>query len=104
MPFTILVTLLGVTQGIGKASTIKYVPVYYPKDVGAVVGLVGALRAAGGSRKCRDVRVAKGTTGLPQSMFWVDLRRDPRISLQIALEWPAFGGAVAAPIWLQAAR
>jgi NNP family nitrate/nitrite transporter-like MFS transporter len=71
VPFTILVTLLGLTQGIGKASTIKYVPVYYPKDVGAVVGLVGALGALGGAGMPMTFAWLKGMTGIPQSMFWV---------------------------------
>ena len=69
--FTVVVTLLGVTQGIGKASTIKYVPVYYPKDVGAVVGLVGALGALGGAFMPATFAWLKGATGIPQSMFWV---------------------------------
>jgi MFS transporter, NNP family, nitrate/nitrite transporter len=69
--FTILVTLLGLTQGIGKASTIKYVPVYYPNDVGAVVGLVGALGALGGAAMPVTFAWLKEATGIPQSMFWV---------------------------------
>ena len=69
--FTILVTLLGVTQGIGKASSIKYVPVYYPNDVGAVVGLVGCLGALGGSFMPMMFAWLKLATGVPQSMFWV---------------------------------
>ena len=35
-------------MGIGKASVYKYVPNYFPKDVGAVGGLVGMLGALGG--------------------------------------------------------
>lgn len=40
--------LLGVGMGVGKASVYKYVPEYYPKDVGLVGGLVGTLGALGG--------------------------------------------------------
>lgn len=69
--FAICVTLLGVTQGIGKASTIKYVPEYYPKDVGVVVGLVGTLAALGGFAMPPLFAYLKEWTGRPQSMFWV---------------------------------
>ena len=69
--FAICVTLLGVTQGIGKASTIKYVPEYYPKDVGVVVGLVGTLAALGGFVMPLLFAYLKEWTGKPQSMFWV---------------------------------
>ncbi len=69
-PFTICVTLLGITQGIGKASTIKYVPEYYPKDVGVVVGLVGSLAALGGFAMPPLFAYLKEWTGKPQSMFW----------------------------------
>ena len=37
---TVLMVLVGVAMGIGKASVYKYVPNYYPRDVGAVGGLV----------------------------------------------------------------
>ncbi len=69
--FTICVTLLGITQGFGKASTIKYVPEYYPKDVGVVVGLVGSLAALGGFAMPPLFAYLNKWTGQPQSMFWV---------------------------------
>ena len=46
--FTVLMFVVGVGMGVGKASVYKYVPNYYPKDVGVVGGLVGALGALGG--------------------------------------------------------
>lgn len=43
-----LVVLIGVGMGIGKASVYRYIPEYFPNDVGAVGGLVGTLGALGG--------------------------------------------------------
>lgn len=69
--FSALVLAIGVTQGIGKASTIKYIPEYYPRDVGVVVGLVGALAAIGGFAMPPLFAYLREWTGQPQSMFWV---------------------------------
>lgn len=44
----VLITLVGVGMGIGKASVYRYIPEYFPNDVGAVGGLVGTLGALGG--------------------------------------------------------
>ncbi|MDO8688371.1 MAG: MFS transporter, partial [Dehalococcoidales bacterium] len=46
--FALLVFLIGVAMGIGKASVYRFIPDYYPRDVGAVGGLVGLLGATGG--------------------------------------------------------
>ncbi len=46
--FTTLIVVVGCGMGIGKASVFKYVPDYFPRDVGAVGGLVGMLGALGG--------------------------------------------------------
>jgi NNP family nitrate/nitrite transporter-like MFS transporter len=40
--------VVGCGMGIGKASVFKYVPDYFPRDVGAVGGVVGMLGALGG--------------------------------------------------------
>ncbi len=47
-PFFLLVELLGIGMGLGKASVYKYIPEYFPNDVGAAGGLVGSLGALGG--------------------------------------------------------
>lgn len=46
--FTALVLLLGLAMGLGKAAVYKHIPVYFPKDVGAVGGLVGVIGGLGG--------------------------------------------------------
>jgi NNP family nitrate/nitrite transporter-like MFS transporter len=46
--FTALMLVVGCGMGIGKASVFKYVPDYFPRDVGAVGGTVGMLGALGG--------------------------------------------------------
>jgi NNP family nitrate/nitrite transporter-like MFS transporter len=48
VPFSILLFVLGCAMGIGKASVYKYIPDYFPNDVGAVGGVVGMLGALGG--------------------------------------------------------
>lgn len=45
---TLLMFVLGCAMGIGKASVFKYIPDYFPNDVGAAGGVVGALGALGG--------------------------------------------------------
>lgn len=46
--FTILVFVIGIAMGIGKAAVYKYIPDYFPEDVGVVGGLVGVLGGLGG--------------------------------------------------------
>lgn len=43
-----LVFVAGLAMGIGSAATFKYVPMRYPRAVGAVSGVVGALGGLGG--------------------------------------------------------
>jgi NNP family nitrate/nitrite transporter-like MFS transporter len=43
-----LIFFVGCCMGIGKASVYKYIPNYYPADVGAVGGLVGMMGGLGG--------------------------------------------------------
>lgn len=46
--FTFISFTLGVAMGIGKAAVYKYIPEYFPQDVGVVGGIVGVLGGLGG--------------------------------------------------------
>ncbi len=46
--FTFLVFVVGIMMGIGKAAVYKFIPEYYPKDVGVVGGIVGVIGGLGG--------------------------------------------------------
>ncbi|HET6424487.1 MAG TPA: MFS transporter [Planctomycetaceae bacterium] len=67
--FTALMCLVGVAMGIGKASVYKYIPNYFPNDVGAVGGLVGLLGALGGFILPKAFGWLGRETGFPQAAF-----------------------------------
>ena len=67
--FTALMFVVGCGMGIGKASVYKYIPDYYPEDVGAVGGLVGALGALGGFVLPPLFGYLGRTTGSPRMAF-----------------------------------
>jgi len=46
--FTVLVFGVGVATGIGKAAVYRYIPDYFPRDIGVVGGIVGVLGGLGG--------------------------------------------------------
>ncbi|MBI2815795.1 MAG: NarK/NasA family nitrate transporter [Acidobacteria bacterium] len=46
--FTFLVFVAGMAMGIGKAAVYRYIPDYFPQDVGVVGGMVGVLGGLGG--------------------------------------------------------
>lgn len=46
--FTILVFIVGIAMGIGKAAVYKFIPEYFPRDVGVVGGIVGVIGGLGG--------------------------------------------------------
>jgi len=48
IPFTVIVVGVGIAMGIGKAAVYKHIPVYFPKEVGVVGGMVGVLGGLGG--------------------------------------------------------
>lgn len=68
--FTFLVFIVGCGMGIGKAAVYKYIPEYFPKDVGAVGGLVGLLGALGGFFLPPLFAYAYALTGIPQTTFF----------------------------------
>jgi MFS transporter, NNP family, nitrate/nitrite transporter len=69
--FTTLVVVVGVAMGIGKASVYKYVPEYFPNDVGGVGGLVGAIGAIGGFVLPIAFARSEAFVGRPEAMFYV---------------------------------
>jgi len=69
--FTILIFVVGIAMGIGKAAVYKYIPEYFPADVGAVGGLVGMLGALGGFFLPPIFSYLWIATALPQSPFFV---------------------------------
>lgn len=46
--FTLLVFILGIIWGIGKAAVYRHIPDYFPEEVGVVGGMVGVLGGLGG--------------------------------------------------------
>ena len=61
--------LVGIGMGLGKASVYKYIPNYFPQDVGAVGGLVGLLGAMGGFILPKTFGWLGRATGFPQAAF-----------------------------------
>jgi NNP family nitrate/nitrite transporter-like MFS transporter len=67
--FAALMFVVGCCMGIGKASVFKYIPNYFPNDVGAVGGLVGLLGALGGFILPPAFGILGRATGVPQMAF-----------------------------------
>jgi NNP family nitrate/nitrite transporter-like MFS transporter len=67
--FTALMFVVAAGMGIGKASVYKYIPNYFPNDVGAVGGLVGLLGALGGFILPKAFGWLGRETGFPQAAF-----------------------------------
>jgi len=80
--FTVLMVIVGVAMGIGKAAVYKHIPEYFPNDVGAVGGLVGAVGGLGGFFLPLMFAWAAARSGLPQSTFWVLL-----VFTMVSLGW-----------------
>jgi NNP family nitrate/nitrite transporter-like MFS transporter len=67
--FTGALFALGCAMGIGKASVYKYIPDYFPRDVGAVGGVVGTLGALGGFFLPPAFGALARWSGMPQLAF-----------------------------------
>ena len=67
--FVSLMFVLACAMGIGKASVYKYIPDYFPNDVGAVGGVVGMLGALGGFFLPPVFGLLGRMTGSPQLAF-----------------------------------
>lgn len=98
--FTALMFVLGFFMSLGKAAVYKHIPVYYPKNVGAVGGLVGMIGGLGGFILPIAFGVLNDLTGIWTSCFmllflvagvslvWMHLaiRRMEREALEPSLE------------------
>ena len=69
--FGTVVFIIGVAMGIGKAAVYKYIPEYFPNDVGSVGGMVGAVGGLGGFYLPLLFAWALSVTDLPTSTFFV---------------------------------
>jgi NNP family nitrate/nitrite transporter-like MFS transporter len=67
--FTLLIFVVGCGMGVGKAAVYKYIPEYFPHDVGAVGGLVGLLGALGGFFLPLLFAYTVRLTRIPQTTF-----------------------------------
>ena len=67
--FTALIFVLGFFMSLGKAAVYKHIPVYYPKNVGAVGGLVGMIGGLGGFILPIVFGVLNDLTGIWTSCF-----------------------------------
>ncbi len=85
--FFLLIEVIAVGMGVGKASVYKYVPTYYPRDVGSVGGIVGMLGGLGGFVLPLGFGYLDEATHRPQSCFWL-------LGMCCVASWIAFSAAV----------
>ncbi|MCK5881636.1 MAG: NarK/NasA family nitrate transporter [Sinobacterium sp.] len=69
--FTFLVFIVGISQGIGKASVYRLIHDYYPSNMGSVGGMVGVLGGLGGFSMPIIFGVAADVVGVRSSCFMV---------------------------------
>ena len=69
VPFLVAIFVLGFFMSLGKAAVFKHIPVYYPKQIGAVGGLVGMVGGLGGFILPIIFGVMNDLTGIWTSCF-----------------------------------
>ena len=69
MAFTAVIFVLGAFMSFGQAAVFEHIPVYYPKHVAVVGGLVGMIGGLGGFALPIGFGVLNELTGLRQSCF-----------------------------------
>ncbi len=69
--FTLLIFIIGCGMGVGKAAVYKYIPEYFPSNVGAVGGLVGMLGGLGGFFLPPVFSYFWQLTHVPQTTFFI---------------------------------
>lgn len=69
--FTVLVFVVGIAMGVGKASVYRLIADYYPDNVGSVGGLVGVLGGLGGFTLPILFGLAADLVGVRSSCFMV---------------------------------
>jgi NNP family nitrate/nitrite transporter-like MFS transporter len=69
--FTVLVFIVGVAQGIGKASVYRSLADYYPNNMGSVGGLVGVIGGLGGFTLPIIFGIAADATNVRSSTFMI---------------------------------
>jgi|TARA_B100000315_G_C14537003_1_gene568971 NNP family nitrate/nitrite transporter-like MFS transporter len=69
VPFVALTFVFGIFMAIGMAAVYKHIPVYYPKSVGVVGGLVGMIGGLGGFIMPIAFGIMNDLTGIWTSCF-----------------------------------
>lgn len=69
--FTLLIFIIGVAQGFGRASVYKVIHDYYPNHMGSVGGFVAAMGALGGCTLPVLFGVAQDTLGIVTGCFMI---------------------------------